>query len=147
MPEPSAETHAEQVAADLTTVVGRLTRRMRMASHDGLLTPSQRSVLARLGSHGPATTAALARAEYVRPQSMRATLAALEERGHVERTPDPGDGRQSVMTLTDDGRRALMAVRVAKRDWLAGALTDELDAAELSVLAEAAALLERVVEG
>lgn len=135
----------EQVAADLSAVVGRLMRRLRTALPDSRLTPSQRSVLARLSSEGPATTAALARAEYVRPQSMRLTLGALEEQGFIGRSPDPGDGRQSVVSLTDSGRDTLEAVRAARHDWLWAALTEQYDAAELRTLAEATALLERLV--
>jgi DNA-binding MarR family transcriptional regulator len=137
---------AEQVAADLSAVVGRLLRRLRTASPDSLLTPTQRTVLARLDGEGPATTAALARAEYVRPQSMRLTLAALEERDFVARTPDPDDGRQSVVAITENGRSTLASVRAAKHGWLVQALAGELDEAELRTLAEATALMERLVE-
>lgn len=93
---------AERVATDLSAVVGRLLRRLRSSSADSLLTPSQRSVLARLEDGGPATTAALARAELVRPQSMRLTLGALESQGFVARAPDPEDGRKSVVSVTEE---------------------------------------------
>ncbi|MER5437958.1 MarR family transcriptional regulator [Streptomyces sp. NPDC002790] len=136
---------SERVAADLATVVGRLSRRLRTASPDSLLTPTQRTVLARLESDGPDTTAGLARGEYVRPQSMRLTLGALEEQGFVSREPDPNDGRQSVVSITDSGRATLDAVRAAKHGWLTQALTEELDADERRTLAEATALLERLV--
>ncbi|WP_255946246.1 MarR family winged helix-turn-helix transcriptional regulator [Streptomyces odontomachi] len=145
MQDISDQTTAEQVAADLSATVGRLSRRLRTASRESGLTPSQRSVLVRLGTVGPATTAALARAEYVRPQSMRVTLAAIEEQGFVARTPDPSDGRQSVVAITDSGRRTLEAVTAAKQGWLTAALADRFDAAELRTLAEATALLERLV--
>ncbi|WP_420037403.1 MarR family transcriptional regulator [Streptomyces sp. cg28] len=141
-PEP----HGERVAADLATVVGRLSRRLRTASPDSLLTPTQRTVLARLDTEGPATTAALARSEYVKPQSMRLTLGALEERGFVARTPDPNDGRQSVVSITDDGRAILVAVRAAKHSWLAQAIDAEFDPAERRLVAEATVLLGRLVE-
>ncbi len=143
--ERAEEPSAQQVAADLSAVVSRLTRRLRTASPESLLTPSQRSVLVRLDAHGPATTAALARAEYVRPQSMRTTLGVLEEQGFVQRSPDPSDGRQSVVSLTDSGLRTLDAVRAAKHGWLSAALAAQYDTAELGTLAEAIALLERLV--
>ncbi|WP_338703096.1 MarR family transcriptional regulator [Streptomyces sp. Q6] len=141
----AAEPPTERIAADLATVVGRLSRRLRTASPDSLLTPTQRTVLARLGMEGPSTTAALARSEYVRPQSMRLTLGALEEQGFVTRSPDPNDGRQSVVAITDSGRATLDAVRAAKHGWLTQALDAELDPAERRTLAEATALLERLV--
>ncbi|MEE1750680.1 MULTISPECIES: MarR family transcriptional regulator [unclassified Streptomyces] len=141
---PSAEPEAEQLAAQLADVVGRLLRRLRSTSSEGLLTPTQRSVLARLDREGPATTATLARAEYVRPQSMRLTLGALESQGLVERAPDPEDGRKSVMSLTESGTATLAEVRAAKRDWLAQALAAGLDGAERRTVAEAVELLDRL---
>ncbi|MFE6663470.1 MarR family winged helix-turn-helix transcriptional regulator [Streptomyces sp. NPDC057697] len=143
---PSAEPDAEQLAIRLAAVVGRLLRRLRSTSSEGLLTPTQRSVLARLDREGPATTAALARAEYVRPQSMRLTLGALESQGLVERAPDPEDGRKSVMSLTESGTATLAEVRAAKRDWLAQALAAEFDGAERRAVAEAVELLDRLTD-
>ncbi|MEV7399196.1 MarR family transcriptional regulator [Streptomyces sp. NPDC091267] len=149
MMQPSGATPvdptAEQVASDLAAVVGRLLRRLRSSSSESLLTPTQRSVLARLDDGGPATTAALARAEYVRPQSMRLTLGALEGQGLVERAPDPDDGRKSVMSITGTGRTTLAEVRAAKRNWLAEVIAAELDGAERRTVAEATALLDRLV--
>ncbi|MEE1804311.1 MarR family winged helix-turn-helix transcriptional regulator [Streptomyces sp. NPDC101062] len=143
-PYESGEPDPERVAAELTAVVGRLMRRLRTTSPDDRLTPSQRSVLARLHGEGPATTAALARAEYVRPQSMRQTLAALEEQHLVERTPDPDDGRQSVVSVTETGRTTLATVYAAKQDWLSRAIADELDLTERRALADATELMRRL---
>lgn len=143
-PTPDDPT-AEEVAQQLASVVGRLLRRLRSSSSESLLTPSQRSVLARLEDGGPATTADLARAEFVRPQSMRLTLGALEEQGLIERAPDPADGRKSVVSVTDTGRTTLAEVRAAKRNWLAESVAAELDGAERRTVAEAATLIERLV--
>lgn len=132
------------MATGLTAVVGRLVRRLRSMSAGDRLTPTQRSVLARLDLDGPATTAALARAEYVRPQSMRLTLGALESQGLVERAPDPADGRKSVMSLTESGAATLAEARAAKHDWLARAMAAELDGAERRTVAEAVELIDRL---
>lgn len=140
-----ADPTAEEVANHLASVVGRLLRRLRSSSSESLLTPSQRSVLARLDDGGPTTTADLARAEFVRPQSMRLTLGALEGQGLVGRSPDPADGRKSVMAITDTGRATLAQVRAAKRNWLAEAVAAELDGAERRTVAEAVTLIERLV--
>lgn len=137
---------AEWVAAELAAVVGRLSRRMRTVRPAGPLTPSQRSVLARLDESGPATTAALARAEFVRPQSMRLTLGALEERGLVARAPDPSDGRKSLVSATDEGLVALAGARAVTRGWLAEAIAGELDGRERRTVAEAVALIRRLAE-
>ncbi|MGB8941494.1 MAG: MarR family transcriptional regulator [Streptomyces sp.] len=141
----SGDPTPEQLATDLSGAVRRLVRRFRGVSPRTGLSPSQRSVLARLDGDGPTTTAGLARAELVRPQSMRMTVAALEEMGLVGRSPDPDDGRQSVVSVTDEGRRTLTEMRAAKRDWLAAALADELDPVERRQLADAVELLERLV--
>ncbi|MEU8957765.1 MarR family transcriptional regulator [Streptomyces sp. NPDC048518] len=145
MSEHLGDPTPEQVAADLTNVVGRFVRRLRGASPGSGLSPTQRSVLSRLDREGPATTAGLARAEFVRPQSMRMTVGALESLALVERTPDPDDGRQSVLSLTDEGRRTLADARAAKQSWLSVAVAEELDPAERRQLADAVELLERLV--
>ncbi|MEU6000017.1 MarR family transcriptional regulator [Streptomyces sp. NPDC047197] len=146
MSAPSDDPTPEQIAADLSNVVRRLVRRLRGVTPATGLSPSQRSVLARLGHTGPTTTAALAREELVRPQSMRLTVGALEEMGLVERAPDPDDGRQSVVSVTDQGQRTLTEMRAAKHDWLSTVLADGLDPAERRQLTDAIVLLERLVQ-
>ncbi|MFE2186300.1 MarR family winged helix-turn-helix transcriptional regulator [Streptomyces sp. NPDC059455] len=140
---PHDPTH---LAVDLAGAVTQLMRRMRAASSQGALTPSQRAVLSRLYNEGPTTTAALARAELVRPQSMRMILAALEEQELVERAPHPTDGRQVVISSTERGRQAIASVRQAKQSWLLDAIDTRLDADERRTLAEATDLLKRLVQ-
>ncbi|MFD6530031.1 MarR family winged helix-turn-helix transcriptional regulator [Streptomyces sp. NPDC060184] len=143
---PADDPAPDVVAVRLAAVVSRLLRKLRTESAESLLTPSQRSVLARLESDGPATTAALARAEYVRPQSMRLTLAALESQELVDRAPDPEDGRKSLVSVNEAGRATLAGVRAAKHDWLAEALGAEMDESERQTVATAVTLLNRLVE-
>lgn len=137
-----------RAADELTTVIAQFQRRLRAASAsaEGALTPSQVSVMGRLGRDGPATTAALARAEIVRPQSMRMTLSALEERGLVARSPHPTDGRQVVFTLTDAGARLRGTGRRARRGWLADTIEAELSPDDQRRLTEAIAILQRLVQ-
>ncbi|WP_079064356.1 MarR family winged helix-turn-helix transcriptional regulator [Streptomyces sp. NRRL F-4489] len=136
----------ERLAAELGASVSLLMRRLRAASPQGELTPTQRAVVARLDAEGPSTIAALARAELVRPQSMRVTVGALEERGILARSPHPTDGRQVVFSLTGEGRRVLADVRRAKNDWLAVAIAERLTGAERRTLAEATALIRRLTD-
>ncbi|MBU3863192.1 MarR family transcriptional regulator [Streptomyces sp. 4503] len=146
-PRPEAAPRAEErIAVDLAAVVSQLMRRMRAASSQGALTPSQRAVISRLYTEGPTTTAALARAELVRPQSMRMILAALEEQTLVKRAPHPTDGRQVVFSITDLGREAITSVRQAKQSWLLDAIDTRLGADERRALAEATELLKRLVQ-
>jgi DNA-binding MarR family transcriptional regulator len=135
-----------RTADELTTLVAHLSRRMRTASNDAEITPSQQSVISRLDREGPATTAALARGELVRPQSMRMTLAALEERALVARAPHPTDGRQVVFSLTDEGSHLLRTGRRARRGWLAEAMEAQLSPAEQRALTDVVPLLRRLVE-
>src|ERR1039458_3669055 len=88
---------------DLSQAFGLLVRRVRAAAASQELSLTEAAVLARLSKDGPATTADLARAESMKPQSMGATVAALEEMGLVERKPHPTDGRQVNIELTAKG--------------------------------------------
>src|SRR5258708_30777849 len=104
---------AVRAARDVRVVFSRLRRRLHEAYDTGGLTPSQTSALSRLAAQGPATASDLAAAERVRPQSMAATLAALGERGLIERRPDPGDGRRRLVSLSDAGRALIGGKRRA----------------------------------
>lgn len=137
------------VAAALRDSIGLLRRRLRQVKAergDGDLTLPESAALVRLDRGGPTTSSALARQEQISPQSMGATLAALEARQLVERRPDPEDGRRAVITVTDAGRQVLRDRRNAHAELLALALGDGFTPAELDVLAAAAPLLERLAE-
>lgn len=67
------------LSADLTMAVGRLRRRLRAETNPSELNLSQMGALSRLEQSGPMTTADLARAELMKPQSMGAILASLEQ--------------------------------------------------------------------
>jgi DNA-binding MarR family transcriptional regulator len=139
--------HVEDAANDLALALGLLVRRIRSAapSASNDLSWAQLAVIRRLDTEGPATTADLARAENVKPQSMGATVAALEDAGLVERRPHPTDGRQMMIALAAKGARTRKEARTAKRTWLAGAIA-ALDASEQKQLPAVTALLKRLAE-
>jgi DNA-binding MarR family transcriptional regulator len=139
-------TRAMALAGDLRVTIGRLTRRLREETRPGNLTASQLSAVGRLDRDGPATVTTLARAEGVRPQSMGATISALEVEGLVTGTPDPADGRQTIYALTAECRRILKASRAAREDWLFRAIRAKLTAREQEKLAMAVELLQRLSE-
>lgn len=143
-PDPSPPTPAYALAAELRGVVSKLKRRLREQAGVGDLTQSQTSALLRLEKDGPSTTSALARAEAMRPQSMAAIVAALEAADLVSGAPDPTDGRQTLLSLTEACRTWLREGRAARQDWLAGAIEARLSAAEQQELAAAIRLLERL---
>ena len=134
------------MASDLRVVLGKLKRRLREQANKGDLSLSQMAVLGYLDREGPSTVTTLARAEGVRPQSMGATVAALEEAGLVSGTPHPADGRQIMLSLTAAAREWIKGSRAAREDWLSRAIRAHLSPTEQEELAKAAALLRRIVD-
>lgn len=130
---------------EFAQVIGRLARQMRAAAAQHELSLTESAVLARLGRDGPATTAELARAENMRPQSMSAAVATLEERGLVERKPHPSDGRQVNIALTDRGAAVRSSTKDLKRAWLAQA-TATLELEERQILARAGDILKELLQ-
>jgi DNA-binding MarR family transcriptional regulator len=134
------------VASALRVSTGLLLRRLRQVKSEGELTLPESSALTRLDRNGPATATALARQEQISPQSMGATLSALEARGLVERRPDPADGRRVVLSVTEAGHEVMQNRRNARTELLAQALSAGFTPAELSQLMTAAPLLERLAQ-
>ncbi len=130
---------------DFAQTIGRLVRHMRAAAAQHEISLTESAVLSRLGRHGPATTAELARAEGMRPQSMSAAVFALEERGLIERRPHPSDGRQMSIALTDKGAAIRNSSKDLKRAWLTQA-TARLEDEERRVLARAGGILKRLLD-
>jgi DNA-binding MarR family transcriptional regulator len=135
-----------EVAAALYVSIGLFLRRLRRAPVQGELALPEISALERLDRAGSATPSRLARAEQISPQAMGVTLSALEQRGLVERRPDPTDGRRTVMSLTEAGRQFVHNKRSARAEQLAKALHDGFTRQELEVLMAAAPLIERLGE-
>jgi len=135
-----------EVAAALRVSIGLFVRRLRQAQPDGELTLPETSALVRLDRGGPTTPGALAKLEQISAQSMGATLGALEERGLVERRPDPEDGRRVVMSLTGAGLEMLRNRRNARTEELARALSAGFTQAECNQLMAAAPLIERLAQ-
>jgi DNA-binding MarR family transcriptional regulator len=142
----SETARALALARELRVLISQLRHRLREQSHPGDYTWSQTSVLIRLERDGPATVSALARAEGVRQQSMGATISALEEAGLVSGSPDPVDGRRTILSLTDACREMIKANRAAKEDWLLHAIQTKLSSAEQEELAAALELLKRLAD-
>jgi DNA-binding MarR family transcriptional regulator len=149
MREPRASAEVGRVsilAGELRVVIGQVMRRLREEAHLLDLSWSQIKVLSHLDRNGPTTVTGLAQAEGVRPQSMGATVAALEATGLVASAPHPTDGRQTLWSLTELCRQKVAENRAAREDWLFQALTSELSPAEQEDLARALNLLRRLAE-
>jgi len=136
----------DQIAANLRLSIGLLLRRLRQVPTSDELSLSESAALARLDRGGPATAAALARAEQISPQSMGATLASLESRGLIERAADPDDGRRVILSISAGGLELLRNRRNARTERLAEALSSGFTRDELEQLNAVGPLLERLAQ-
>lgn len=139
--------YAKQVlddAHDLAMSVARLNRRMRRERRSEL-TPTQLSVLGAVALLGPATPGSIASHEQVRPPSVTRMLNQLTESGYIRRLPDPQDGRQVLVEISDEGHARLAQERQRRDAWLQEQL-DQLSDSERELLRAAAPLLRRIAE-
>ena len=137
---------AYALAVELRAALGKLKRKLRDQGGRNDLTPSQVSVLLRLEKDGPAAVSALARAEGMRPQSMSAIVAALLDARLVGGSPDPRDGRQTLISLSRKCERFLKQGRAARQDWLTTTIQKKLTVQEQEKLAAAVDMLARLAE-
>jgi DNA-binding MarR family transcriptional regulator len=149
MAKASAASKASRVSAlagELRVAIGKLSRRLREQTQAGDFTEAQKSVILHLDRDGSATVSTLAKAESVRHQSMRVTVASLEAMGVVNGEPDPADGRQAIFSLTPAFLKILRTGRAAKEDWLFRALQAQLTPREQKELAAAVKFLQRLAD-
>jgi DNA-binding MarR family transcriptional regulator len=135
-----------QLAMTLRDAITRLNRRLRQARPVGDLTVTQLSALTSLELAGALTPRELAETERVRPPTMTKIVAKLEERGLVQRTPHPTDGRQVILAATEPGRAVLAQFERQRNEWLARRLA-ELAPEEREALRRAAEILHKVARG
>ncbi|WP_245927170.1 MarR family winged helix-turn-helix transcriptional regulator [Nocardioides silvaticus] len=134
------------LASELRLSVMRLRRRLAGERHpDNLLSMGQLAILGALYRNGDQTVGELAAMERVQPPSMTRTVNCLADGGYVERRSHPSDGRQVVVTLTEEGRAVLLADRARRDEWLARQLAG-LTAEERAVLRKATPILQRLAQ-
>jgi len=138
---------SEAAVEDFAMALGLLVRRIRADAPPELreFSWTQKAVLSRLEKDGPATSADLARAEGVKPQSMGTALALLEKMGLVERKAHPTDGRQINIKLTTKGIALRKNTKEATHGWLSQAIA-KLDRQEQTTLFKAGQLIKRMAE-
>jgi DNA-binding MarR family transcriptional regulator len=134
-------------AAQLRMGIVRTARRLRQeaASEASGLTPTSTSALATIERHGPLTPSELAALERVKRPTVTRTLGCLEREGLVDRTPDPADGRSSLVSVNGSGRERLRRLRGRKNAYLARRMRD-MPAADIAALERAAEILEQMLE-
>ena len=90
-------------------------RRLRETSQEALapwdITPSQLRAMRVLARHGVMRLSALSDHLRIAARSATEVVDALEARGLVERRPDPGDRRATLVELTGHGTSVLDAIR------------------------------------
>ncbi|WP_414939354.1 MarR family winged helix-turn-helix transcriptional regulator [Amycolatopsis sp. cmx-11-51] len=64
-------------------------------------------ILAAIDENGPSSQAALSRSTGIDRSDVVAVINELTGAGHVERAPDPADGRRNLITLTGTGVQRL----------------------------------------
>ncbi len=143
---PDDKALARTLAIEMRAVYRALRQRVREHGAGKDLTPSQVAVLVRLETEGAATVSSLARAEGMRPQSMSEVIKPLQEAGLIGAEPDPGDGRQTLMSLTPKCVAWIRDGRAASHDWLSETISRRLSAAEQETLQAALALMRRLVD-
>jgi DNA-binding MarR family transcriptional regulator len=141
-PVPTEVDH--DLVESLRLAVGRLARRLRQQA-EAEITASQLSALASIGRLGPITLGNLASVERLRPPTVTRIVANLGESGLVARQADASDRRVSRVEVTQSGRELLEVTRTRKDAYLATRLAT-LGKADLDVLRQATAVLERLLQ-
>ena len=120
----------QEVGVLLRRVRRAVGERARMVHAD--LHPSAYFLLAHINEHGPVRASALVEAMDLDKGAMSRGVQHLIELGLVDRTPDPADGRATLLSSSAEGRTRLadMAVHRRKRldERLSGWSDDELTA-------------------
>ena len=132
------------LATRLRTAIVRTNRRLRQEG-GAPLSPTLSAALGTIARHGPLTPSELAERERVQRPTATRLLAKLEAPGYVTRTPDPADGRSSLVALTPAGRALLEETRSRKDAYLARRLRT-LSSEERATLRRAADILERMLD-
>ena len=111
------------------------------------LTRVQWRVLANLGKFGAMTARDICRVSHMEKTKVSRAVAALEQRDLLTRTPDPGDRRAEILSLTAQGTRVFadlgqraIAYDAALRAELGPDAVAHLDALLLRLIARSAGL-------
>jgi DNA-binding MarR family transcriptional regulator len=135
-------TSTPDLADRLRLAIVRTARQLRQEAGTDL-SPSLTAALSTIERHGPMTPSELAARERVQRPTVTRLLDRLGAAGLVTRTPDPADGRSSLVAATPAGRALIGELRTRKTAYLARRL-DDLRPDERETLARAAAILEKV---
>jgi DNA-binding MarR family transcriptional regulator len=115
---------------DLEHEVGVLIRRVRRvigerarAVHPSLQ-PASYLILAYVSESGPVRASSIVEVFDIDKGAISRHVHHLIELGLVDRTPDPADGRATLLSVTDEGVRRMQDVAAHRRKWLEERLGD-----------------------
>ena len=132
-----------QVALRIREAIAKVNRRLRQTRPLGDMTIAQISAMQSLQAAGALTPRELAEAERVQPPTITRIIARLEERGLIQRTPHPTDGRQVILAPSPAGRQMLAEYQRVRDEWLAQRVA-RLSAEERDTLHRAAEILAQI---
>jgi DNA-binding MarR family transcriptional regulator len=132
-------------AARLRVAIFRTARRLRQEAGVDL-SPALIAALGTVERHGPLTPSELADLERVKRPTATRMITRLEAEDLIVRAQDPADGRSCLVSASARGGELLHRLRKRRTAYLARRLR-ELEADEVAVLARAAEVLERLLEG
>ena len=139
---PGSASGADALALDLTRVTGRFARVAGRVAGGGYSLIAWR-VLAELEHSGAARISSLAHQQRVAQPSMTGLVQRLESEGWVSRSPDPDDGRATLVSLTPAGQIALDEYRSKAADRVRPHL-EALSEFDRATLARAAELMQQL---
>jgi DNA-binding MarR family transcriptional regulator len=135
----------DELVARLRGVIGRLARQLNETSTGEGLTPTQYSVLALVRMRGPLGLAELTELEGLNPTMLSRIVRVLDERGLIQRLPDPSDLRAARVEITSDGQQVHERVRVLRTRVLSECL-DRLPTQTAATLLAAVPAMESLAE-
>ena len=137
--DPVSDPQVRRLSNDLVVLSARLVREVRRNNTD--LPAASTRLMSLLDELGPSTVSALTAADRCSQPTMTGLVNGLAEKGWVRREPHPDDARSSLVTMTEEGRQKLAAVRrrnaalVAERIEASGRSEEEL-ATAVAVLSD-----------
>jgi DNA-binding MarR family transcriptional regulator len=146
MRSSSNDLSAALCATTIRRTVLQLCRKLRPSLQREGISMAKLSVIGQINRVGRTSPTELAAREGVKIQTLTRLLAELESEGWVVRAPHDSDGRQSLLSLTPQGKKRLKDAAQAKDASLAQIIESTLNANERSLLLRACLLLDGLDE-
>jgi DNA-binding MarR family transcriptional regulator len=120
---PDALRQLEREVGVLIRRIKRVIGERAHAVHEDLQ-PASYLMLSWLADEGPVRASSMVESFHIDKGAVSRQLQHLDELGLVVRTPDPADGRATLVAASDDAVRRLADVTAHRRKWLDEQLGD-----------------------